>query len=162
MIILSIDTGTTKSGYCFMSDSYELFEHGKLDNEEILNKIYDSDFDTLVVEMIASYGMSVGQSVFESCIWIGRFIEAATKYKNARIDKIYRKDEKINLCGSMKAKDSNIRQALIDRFAKFDFKNGKGTKNNRDFFYGVSKDAWMAIACAVCSIDKMNCLGAWS
>jgi hypothetical protein len=37
---------------------------------------------------------------------------------------IYRKDEKMNICHSMRAKDSNIRQALIDRFGVV------GTKKN--------------------------------
>ena len=40
----------------------------------------------------------------------------------------------------MKAKDSNIRQALIDRFGPV------GTKKNPGWFYGVSKDVWAAIA----------------
>lgn len=70
--------------------------------------------------MIASYGMPVGKEIFDTCVWIGRFIEANDKdYKF-----VYRKDEKINLCNSMKAKDSNIRQALIDRFGEV------GTKKN--------------------------------
>lgn len=73
--------------------------------------------------MIASYGMAVGKEVFETCVWIGRFIEIAI-FKNIEVEYIYRKDEKMNLCNSMKAKDSNIRQALIDRFGEV------GTKKN--------------------------------
>ena len=73
--------------------------------------------------MIASYGMAVGKEVFDTCIWIGRFIELE-KLQNIDAEYIYRKDEKINLCNSMKAKDSNIRQALIDRFGEV------GTKKN--------------------------------
>jgi len=73
--------------------------------------------------MIASYGMAVGKEVFETCVWIGRFIEIA-RLRNIEVEYIYRKEEKMNLCNSMKAKDSNIRQALIDRFGEV------GTKKN--------------------------------
>lgn len=65
--------------------------------------------------MIASYGMPVGKEVFETCLWIGRFTELAI-LQGIDVEYIYRKEEKMNLCQSMKAKDSNIRQALIDRF----------------------------------------------
>ena len=77
--------------------------------------MYNSEYDLLVIEMIASYGMAVGQTVFETCVWIGRFVEIAS-FNNIKFEYIYRKDEKMNLCYSMKAKDRNIRQALIDRF----------------------------------------------
>lgn len=73
--------------------------------------------------MIASYGMAVGREVFETCVWTGRFIEIA-RLRKIEVEYIYRKDEKMNLCQSMKAKDSNIRQALIDRFGEV------GTKKN--------------------------------
>ena len=107
--------------------------------------------------MIASYGMPVGKEVFDTCVWIGRFIEDMNCIPQDRItvtEYIYRKDEKINICNSMKAKDSNIRQALIDRFAQHDFKNGKGKKSNPDFFYGFSKDVWSAFAVGITYLDK--------
>lgn len=78
----------------------------------------------LAIEMVASYGMPVGETVFETCVWIGRFIEHLNRFAIKDYFKIYRKDEKMNICHSMKAKDSNIRQALIDRFGEV------GTKKN--------------------------------
>ena len=90
--------------------------------------------------------MSVGQTVFETCVWIGRFKEIA-EAQNIKVDYIYRKDEKMNLCYSMKAKDSNIRQALIDRFGVV------GTKKNPGWFYGFKKDIWAAYAVGITYLD---------
>ena len=73
--------------------------------------------------MVASYGMPVGKEVFETCVAIGQFKQKAME-NDIPVEFIYRKDEKMNLCHSMKAKDSNIRQALIDRFGPV------GTKKN--------------------------------
>jgi len=66
--------------------------------------------------------MPVGKEVFDTCVWIGRFQQIALPNVDTKF--IYRKDEKMNICNSMKAKDSNIRQALIDRFGAV------GTKKN--------------------------------
>ena len=93
--------------------------------------------------------MAVGKEVFETCVWIGRFKEIAL-LKNIQVEYIYRKEEKINLCNSMKAKDTNIRQALIDRFGIV------GTKKNPGWFYGFKKDIWSAYAVGVTYLDKIK------
>ena len=151
-IILAIDPGSTESAYCLIEEeTYKPIEFGKIDNTLLLIKLGELKYDKLIIEMIASYGMAVGQTVFETCVWIGRFLQRRTC---SDYEYIYRKDEKMNLCGSMKAKDSNIRQALIDRFAEHDFKNGKGTKNKQDWFYGFKADIWAAYAVGVTYLDK--------
>lgn len=151
--IFAIDPGNTESGYALIRmPNFQLIEFGKVTNEYLLWNLPDlsGQADHFAIEMVASYGMPVGKDVFETCVWIGRFIQRT----NLPHHFVYRKDEKLTLCGSLKAKDSNIRQALIDRYAKFDFKNGKGTKKEPDTFYGVSKDVWQAIAVAVTYYEK--------
>lgn len=145
-MILAIDPGNTQSAYCLMEkETYKPIEFGKIDNEEMLIKLKELKYDKLIVEMIASYGMAVGASVFDTCVWIGRFIQARTC---TDFEYIYRKEEKMNLCYSMKAKDSNIRQALIDRFGDVGIKKAPG------WFYGFKKDIWAAYAVGTTYLDK--------
>ena len=147
-MILAIDPGNIQSGYAVLNDDLSLSDFGKIDNELLLDIVgIESQVQKyVVIEMIASYGMTVGQTVFDTCVWIGRFKERAM-VMGARVDYIYRKEEKINLCGTLKAKDSNIRQALIDRFGPV------GVKKNKGWFYGVSKDVWSAVAVGVTFSD---------
>lgn len=148
-MILAIDPGNIESAYCLIEkETYKPIEFGKVNNHELLYKINSRGFeyyDEFVIEMVASYGMAVGKEVFDTCVWIGRFIEAS---KSNKIRQIYRKDVKINLCNSMKAKDSNIRQALIDRFGVV------GTKKKQGWFYGFKADIWSAYAVGITYLDK--------
>lgn len=149
MRILAIDPGSVESGYAVIEmPNFKIVDFGKVDNNEFLTMLNLMPYtvDAVAIEMVASYGLAVGKDVFDTCVWIGRFTQALW---GENITYVYRKDEKITLCGSLKAKDSNIRRALIDRYAKFDFKNGKGVKKKPDTFYGVSGDAWQAIAVGV-------------
>lgn len=144
MSILAIDPGNKESAYVVINDDLSIKEFGKIPNEEILATINAACFYgkvEVVIEMVACYGMAVGKEVFETCVWIGRFTQAASEFTEVKY--IYRKDEKLNLCGTMKAKDSNIIQALKDRFGD------KGTKANPGWFYGFSKDVWQAYAVGV-------------
>ncbi len=147
-IILAIDAGNEESGYCLIdATTYKPIEFGKISNTQMLMKVIELKYDKLILEMVASYGMPVGATVFETCVWIGRFIQA----RNCPdYEYIYRKEEKMNLCYSMKAKDSNIRQALIDRFGDV------GTKSNQGFFYGFKKDIWSAFAVGCTYLDKQK------
>lgn len=102
---------------------------------------------TLVIEWIETFGMSVGRDVFETVYWTGRFSEA---YGGGE-DRVTRRQVKQVLCGShMKVKDSDIRQALIDRFGGIGGKQAAvGDKKNPGPLYGVRKDLWSALAVAV-------------
>ena len=147
MIILAIDPGNIESGYAVIEmPDFRLMEFGKVENEKLKEMLKNKWLiDDIAVEMVGCYGMPVGKDVFDTCVWIGRFVEAIGK----EVTYIYRKDEKITLCNSMKAKDSNVKQALVNRYAKHDFRSGKGTQKNPDTFYGVANDVWQAIAVGV-------------
>jgi len=150
MSILAIDPGNIESAYAVLGDGLELIKFKKCKNEELITNlllfINEYEVTHIAIEAIASYGMAVGATVFETCIWVGRFHQEIER-NNHKVSYIYRKDEKMNLCHSMKAKDSNIRQALIDRFGPV------GVKKSPGWFYGVSKDVWSAVAVGVTYAD---------
>ncbi len=160
MKILAIDPGNTESAFVLMNGDYTFDRQmfGKFKNDSVLDTVKDfgaiyDDRMTVVIEMVASYGMAVGKEVFETCVWIGRFAQAAED-AGCHVDYIFRMEEKMAICHNSRAKDSNIRQALIDRFARFDKKNGRGTKTKPDTFYGFAKDIWSAFAVGCTWLDK--------
>ena len=153
-MILAIDPGNEKSAFVIIGRDLRPIEFKKTGNDAILKRIpllmdMYGDF-TLAIEMVASYGMPVGREVFETCFWAGMFWQAAN-VKEKRL--IYRMDEKLNLCHDSRAKDANIRQALIDRFAPNTPNGGKGTKKAPGWFYGFSADVWQAYAVGVTYAD---------
>lgn len=156
-MILAIDPGNLKSAYVVMGRDLRPLEFEKTENEELLARIprlLDRYGDlSLAIEMVASYGMPVGASVFETCVWIGRFWQACSALPRKTL--VYRIDEKLTLCRDSRAKDANIRQALIDRFAPDTPNGGKGTKKEPGWFYGFSADVWQAYAVGVTCADIM-------
>jgi hypothetical protein len=139
MSILAIDPGTHKSGFVVWNG--EVRQFAVVDNEvlrRMLTQELFQEHDKVAIEMVASYGMPVGREVFETCVWIGRFVERC--YRPAFL--VYRKDVKLHLCGSARAKDGNIRQALIDKHGPC------GTKKAPGKLYGISGHLWAALAVA--------------
>lgn len=161
-MILAIDPGNTESAYTLI-DTHDCrpVEFGKVANDDgeepmicvLLGLIDDNPSLQVAVEMVASYGMAVGADVFETCVWIGRFVQACRSHFTP-VELVYRRDVKLHHCGSSKAKDANITQALIDRFAPNTPNKGKGTKAAPGWFYGFHSDIWQAYALAVLVADR--------
>lgn len=157
MTILAIDPGTTESGWVVYAHS-EVMASGVMPNEEMLAYVKREHFRIngyrMAVEMIASYGMAVGREVFETCVWIGRFQQAW--HAPEAVELVYRRDVKLHLCGTSKAKDPNIRQALLDLFPRTG--GGKtpqiGTKAQPGPLFGVSSHAWAALGVAVTAASQ--------
>ena len=104
--------------------------------------------ENLAVEMIASYGMPVGREVFETCVFIGRLLQQWYQtHPPSTAQLVYRKDVKMHLCGSPRAKDAHIRQALLDKLGPV------GTKKEKGPLYGVKSHAWAALAVAVTALN---------
>jgi len=143
-VVLAIDPGVAESGYCV----YDGFvrESGTVENARLLEWLPAHPADTLAIEMITSYGMPVGREVFETCVWIGRFQQAWRAPEEVRL--IPRRDIKMTLCANARAKDANIRRALIDLVGPQGVKRAPGPT------YGVKSHAWAALAVAVCAVDK--------
>jgi hypothetical protein len=152
MNILAIDPGPVQSALVLLRHDRKILEARIEDNEKIAKLLMNGDFlygsPHLAIEMIASYGMPVGAEVFETCTWIGRFEEA---YDDEGLTaRYFRKDIKLHLCGFTRAKDSNVRQALIDLLGP------AGVKKNPGPTYGIKKDMWAALAVAVYAHHVLN------
>jgi hypothetical protein len=144
--VLALDPGTTETAYVVF-DGATVHAKGFLPNAQMLALIKSGDlmpYDEAAIEMVACYGMPVGRETFETCVWIGRFIERV----KVKCEYVYRKDVKMHLCGSMRAKDGNVRQALIDKHGTV------GTKKNQGPLYGFSSHLWAALAVADYAVSQ--------
>lgn len=159
MIILAIDPGSVKSAWLLYNTESKLpIKFGIDGNELLLRTIQNANTPKfLAIEMIASYGMPVGKTVFETCVWIGRFIQA---WGGKNFEKIYRIDVKMQLCKNTRAKDGNIRQAIIDRYPATG--GGAtpqiGTKAQKGPLYGIKADIWSALGVAITAAENNKAL----
>jgi hypothetical protein len=95
--------------------------------------------------------MPVGKEVFDTAKVIGVFRAARQDYGSwLEID---RRTIKLTLCGNARAKDSNIRQRLIDLYGPV------GTKKNPGPLYGVKSHLWSALAVAVVASEILKAKG---
>ena len=150
---------------------FQIVAFGTTVNAELREKLKNVPRDqrgSLAVEMPKASGMSVANEVFETCVVIGRLIQLWGKNWSF----VFRGDVKLAICGSMRAKDPNVRAALIDLWGGQDEAiggkkclvcKGKGTlgrqkepclacrktpgwKHPQGVLHGMSGDMWAALA----------------
>lgn len=151
MIVLGIDPGTERSAWCFYdAEAHRVLGSDIQRNDDVRLVIKASrgvaSCKALVVEMVQCYGMPVGKEVFETCVWIGRFLESARCYS----DRVTRPQCALHLCGTHRAKDGSMNQALKDKLG------GKGTKKAPGPLYGVKSHIWSALAVAVTWVETQG------
>lgn len=141
MRVLAIDPGTTESAYVTWDNELKQQWSGFVNNDALLDELRRVRCSVAAIEMVASYGMAVGREVFETCVWIGRFQQVLLdSYCNVEL--IKRQPVKLHHCQSPKAKDGNVRQALIDKYGP------PGTKKAPGLTYGLKSHTWQAFAIA--------------
>jgi len=153
MTLCGFDPGTTESGWCLWDTTISrVIKCAIEDNEAILCKLRHNELcapwyikNHFVIESVECYGMPVGKETFATVEYIGRVKEAM--HGKVETHMLSRRKVKLYLCNSMRAKDSNIRRALIDKIGVV------GTKKSPGPLYGVKKHIWSALALAVTYAD---------
>lgn len=151
MKLLAIDPGNVKSAWV----EYEtgapgrVLDFGLQENDVILNAISGRGFDVdlLAIEMPKPRGMPTSYEEMLTCVEIGRFLDRWGRNGVTKHRLVHRIEEKLTICGRSNATDSNIRQALIDRWGGKERAIGK--KDRPGPLYGISNDVWQALAIAV-------------
>jgi hypothetical protein len=156
--LLAIDPGPTHSAWVLIKDGMPR-RSGWWDNIEIEDHFIEGwgfDFDQLVIEKVVSYGMGVGESVFETVFATGRF----TAYSWVGYARIPRLDVKVALCHDAKAKKGNVNQAIKDHY---DTINPVGTKNNQGPLYEFARKhgpglthRWDALAVGLTYLEQQK------
>jgi len=147
--ILALDPGPEQTAFFRICGIYWSWDIRS--NEDILSLLDFKAIGFIVAcEEIASFGMPVGAETFETVRWEGEFRHAC-RLTGIEFRPVKRLQIKMHHCKSARASDSNIRQALVDRFGKH------GTKKNPGRIYGIhGKDIWSAFAIAVWMQDQLS------
>jgi hypothetical protein len=156
--VFAVDPGQLESAYVELitdidvhpfndSPERELLRFGKIPNEDLLLVIDSLDGKCeAAIEIISGYGMTVGQEVFDTCIWTGRFIERLGGPDNVQLVK--RPEIKLWHCDSRSAKDGMVSNAIKEKYGQ------PGTKLAPGFLYGMKADVWQAFALAAYIVEK--------
>lgn len=152
---IAVDPGNLKSGWVTFSladvlGGIKLLASGIDDNHWFYVPCWDGKYGISAIETPRACGMPASNDLFETVVHIGRCIQAGIAKQWTFVD---RRDVKLHLCHDSRAKDPNIRRALIDRFGGDDVAigavkcpecNGKGWRGRgRPTCEGCGGDKWL-------------------
>lgn len=155
--VAAIDPGTSESAFLLL-DTKEMRVRtcSFASNEKILNEVYvlaDASMEAtqpgaLVIERMENFGNIVGRDILETAEWSGRFYQNYWTHSGGHEPHwLPRRQVKMHLCGTMRATDAHVRQALLDIWG--DRKRALGKKSAPGPLYGVAGHLWSALALAV-------------
>lgn len=179
MILLSVDPGTYESGMVVIDTETEaILDSGKINNDVLLARFraITNEYDACVMEDIQYFGQVTGSDTYITLKWAGRFQEALHPIETTFL---YRKTIVTEVAGSPKAKDSHVRQAVIDHYGgdliavggkKCPHCKGKGWRGigrppcedcgatgfeyQPGPLFNIKNDMWSAMAIALCYVAK--------
>lgn len=151
MNIVAIDPGTLVSAMIVFDCELRRVNKAEIfQNNDLICLLRQNPFsDYVACEMVGHYGtgMPAGKEVFDTCVFIGRIMQATIDHGSDFVT-VLRPTIKTHLCGTPRAKDGNVRQALIDRLG------APGKKKEPGPTYGISSHMWSALAVAVYAMDN--------
>lgn len=156
MLILAIDPGPEKSSWVLWGTESEAVAVGadQVENQALramLGGNIHENASQLVIERPVIMGQNATAALLETSRWAGVFEGSWPGI----VDRLTYHRVRCQLANSGNAKESEVKQALISRFAPSGFgAQGKGTKANPGPFYGVTGHMWSAVAVAVAWWDQ--------
>jgi len=153
-IILAIDPGNIESAYVLW-DGEKMLDKNYLPNKECLSKFEQQRFqniDCVVIEMVSSYGMPIGQNTIDTCVWIGIFKQF---FHNKEVHLRFRQTVKMHHCHAL----NGVNDGAINNVLKGKYGDDKTQKRPNEVIWNdcvkhnggreyMNGDIWAAFALA--------------
>ena len=155
-LVMGVDPGPEESSYVVWDGKSILQTSSVVTNGDLLWLLRSSGrlpsvLEAVVFEQVESYGMAVGLEVFETVFQTGRLYQQADRAQH-NVVLMPRREVKMHLCGQARAKDTNIRIAILDRMGGK--REAVGLKKTPGPLYGIKSHQWSALAIAITWFDK--------
>lgn len=137
-MLMAIDPGCYDSGVVVLNGE-AILHATQLPNESLVRQV--AGHSHVVIEALHFMGGSVGREVLDTCVWVGRFMQAAGP---ERVTLIRRDDLRYHWVQNASANDATVRAAVIDHYGGKEI--AIGTKKNPGPLYGISGHCWQALA----------------